>query len=230
MVAVVHPSARLGPTWAAEVADAVEAEPGRVVQVPVVLTDGPPGASGAWSELEANDVENFDLLHVVAPRPAVPWAAVVPVEVARSGGVLPDPGLTVERALSVWVGRVVQLSGRHEIEGRVLVAVPAARAVDAAAVHHDLVAALEERPLLLPAGSALRLVDLRRRAERAEHRQLDLERRLTVAQASLKGAVDQVHRADGELAAIRPELDKLRAEHAHKPSRRLVHLFRRLRG
>jgi hypothetical protein len=124
----------------------------------------------------------------------------------------------------------VQLSGRHEVEGPALVAVPAERAVDAAAVHHDLVAALDQRPLLLPAGSASRLVDLRRRAERAEQRQLDLERRLGVSQSTLKGATDQVHRNEVELAAVRPELDKLRAEHARKLSRRLALLIRRVLG
>jgi SAM-dependent methyltransferase len=79
MVAVLHPSVRLSPSWAAEVVRAVEAEPGRVVQVPVVLTDGPPGDPDTWAEAVPTGVENFDLLHVVAPRPAAPWVAVVPV-------------------------------------------------------------------------------------------------------------------------------------------------------
>jgi SAM-dependent methyltransferase len=230
MVAVLDASTRLAPSWAASVGAAVETGPGRVLQVPVVLTDGPPGAPDEWAQAEPSDVETFDLLHVVAPRPATPAASVVPVEAARSAGVVPSPGLAPERALSAWIGRVAQLCGRHVIEGSALVALPAERAVDAAAAHHDLVSALDERPLLLPAGSAGRLVDLRRRAERAESRATDLERRLAVAQLALHGATDQVHRSEGELAAVRPELGKLRAEHARKPSRRLARLVRRVIG
>jgi SAM-dependent methyltransferase len=230
MVAVLDASTRLAPSWTASVGAAVETGPGRVLQVPLVLTDGPPGAPGAWAQDEPSDVETFDLLHVVAPRPATPAAAVVPGEAARSAGVVPVPELAPERALSAWIGRVAQLCGRHVIEGPALVAQPAERAVDAAAAHHDLVTALDERPLLLPAGSASRLVDLRRRAERAEHRAADLERRLAVAELALRGATDQVHRSAGELAAVRPELDKLRGEHARKPSRRVARLVRRLLG
>jgi SAM-dependent methyltransferase len=229
MVAVLDTSVRLAPTWAAEVVDATDAEPGRVVQVPTVLTDGAPGGHDRWATDLPTDIETFDVLHVVAPRPAVPVASVVPVEVVRSAGVVPTPGPSLERSLCAWLVRVVQLSGRHDIGGPALLALPADRAVDAAAVQHVLVTTLDARPLLLPQGSAARIIDTRRRAERAERRQADLERRLSVAQDTLKGAVDQVHRAEGELSAVRPELEKLRAEHARKPSRRIVRLIRRVR-
>jgi SAM-dependent methyltransferase len=230
LVVVLDAASRVSPGWAAAVAAAVPAAPGRVLQVPVTLTDGAPGDASGWATAAPTEVENFDPLHVIEPRPVLAAAFVVPGELARTAGVVPPAGREAAEALVVWLARAVMLCGVTRLDGPPLVAAPAARAVDGPAAHEAWMQALDAEPLLLPPGALGRLAVLRRRVVRAEAQAAQATHQARAAEASLASISLHLRGVDDELARVRPEIDRLRAEHARRPSRRLAAALRRAFG
>jgi hypothetical protein len=81
---------------------------------------------------------------------------------------------------------------------------------------------LDEAPMVLPVGSASRLVELRRRATDADGVTAEALAARHLAEEREARMVEQLLRLDHDLGVERTELEKLRREHASRFSRRLV--------
>ena len=128
-----------------------------------------------------------------------------------------------------WLARAAQLSG---VLGTAIPAVAVARSrVPAPGALDDLVAGiLDDAPMVLPVGSASRLVEVRRRAADVDGVVADAVTARHLAEEREARMVDQLRRLDHDLMVERVELEKLRKEHAARPSRRLARAVQRSTG
>lgn len=237
LVTVLDARVRVAPGWSAAVAEGLEVAPGRVLQLATAVVDderlGQAEGGEEWIALigddPVSDIEGFDPLHVSPPRPVVVAAFAVPSELVIAAGVLPrvDAG---GAGLSVWLATAIQLSGSLPIGIEPLVAVPHDVAATSMAGGALVVEALDQRPLLLPAGSAGRLAVTRNRVVEAEATIPHLQHRLKVEEEKVAHLSFHLRHFGAELDDLRPELERLRLEHARRPSRRLAALLRRLLG
>lgn len=231
-VVVLGAGCRLDPEWAATVADAASSTPGQVVRVPTRLVDVDPEVP-AWDELvgdaPADPIDPLDLLHAAPPLPFVAAAFAVPIELARSAGVVPARTGTRED-LAAWLALAAQLCGVHIVDGRPVLAAVRPRAADGATVAAAIVEHLDHRPMVLPAGSARRLVLNRDRLTAAEAEAIWLRQRLAADEEAKEQLAHHLRLFGAELDAVRPELETLRREHARRPSRRLAAWVRRILG
>ncbi|MCU0309403.1 MAG: methyltransferase domain-containing protein [Acidimicrobiales bacterium] len=229
VVVVLDGQCRVGPDWASTIAAAVVASPGRVLRVPTRLLDDLADPTSPWEELVGpdgpDDLDPVDLLHVAPLAPVVPAAFAVPVEVVRSAGVRPDGA---PWGLARWIATAAQLSGVQAVDGPPVLAVPRPTDPEVAAVARSIVAHLDERPMVLPAGSAARLAGARERLVAAEAEVVWSREELRADREALEQMAHHLRRLGAELDAVRPELERLRAEHARRPSRRLAALLRSL--
>jgi hypothetical protein len=175
----------------------------------------------------ASEVDAFDPLYLAPPGLIVEGAHVVPTELIATAGVVPD-GDDADTALAVWLARCTQLSGATRLSGPPLLAVASASTAGTTAAHQAIGARLDERALVFAPGSASRLAEARRRVVDAEAALADLGPRVSSAELKAEAIGHHLRVRDAELAALRPELEALRAEHARRPSRRLVAWVRRL--
>jgi 2-polyprenyl-3-methyl-5-hydroxy-6-metoxy-1,4-benzoquinol methylase len=233
-VVVFDARARVAPGWTAAVAEGLEAAPGRVLQLAATAVDDERlGAGGDWASVVADaaplDIEGFDPLHLAPPRPVVVAAFVVPSELVVAAGVRPA-GDDVADGLAVWLARAVQLSGSLPVGTEPLVAVPNDVVAGAASADARVLEALDRRAMVLPAGSAGRLAAARRRLLDAETAVPNLRHLLKVEQEKVAHLSFHLRHFGDELDDLRPELERLRREHARRPSRRLAALVRRLLG
>jgi SAM-dependent methyltransferase len=223
-VAVLHPPTRLTRDWATLVVRAGIAAPGQVLGFEFVVLDddlladlGPETPDvGVMKSIHGSvGADPFDLLHFALPLFVTADCYVVPAELARSNGVVPVgvPG-SVE-ALGVWIARARNLSGISIVQSPVVVIARSAL-TDADVVLEHVLALIDDEPIFMPAGSASRLAEQRRRF-------------LTVERKSELYA-NQLHRLDRQVAAEREELAKLRAVHSRRPSRRVIAMLRRARS
>jgi hypothetical protein len=223
-VAVLHPLTRLTRDWATLVVRAGVAAPGQVLGFEFVVLDddlladlGPetPDVGVMKSVHGSVGADPFDLLHFALPRFVAADCYVVPAELARTNGVVPVgvPG-SVE-ALGVWIARARNLSGISIVESPVVVMARSTLA-DPDFVFEHVLALIDDEPIFMPAGSASRLADQRRRF-------LTDERKSELY-------ANQLHRLDRQVAAEREELAKLRAVHFRRPSRRVIAMLRRARS
>ncbi len=231
-VVVLDAACRIGPEWSAAITDATLAAPGRVIRVPVRLLDTP-SESRRWDEVVGDGppdlIDPLDLLHVAPSMPFVAGAFAVPVELVRSAGVVPAPAGTRED-LVVWLALAAQLCGAHAFDGPPVIAVVRPGAADGVDVAAAVVEHLDHRPMVLPAGSARRLVSNRDRLTAAEAEVLWLRERRAADEEAKEQFAHHLRHLGAELDALRPELEQLRREHARRPSRRFAAWVRRLLG
>ena len=123
-----------------------------------------------------------------------------------------------------------QLCGVHSVDAAPVVAAPRPGDGDVVDVAAAVIERLDQRPMVLPAGSARRLAQNRDRLTTAEAEALLLRERLAADDEALAQFAHHLRHAGAELDAIRPELERLRDEHARRPSRRLAPWVRRFLG
>gem|GEM_PF-1277856 len=229
-VVVLDSRTRLGRDWSATIQAGEVRNAGRVVRLGVVVASDAerqalghePPAVEAFAA-EALRLNFLDPVHADLPGPVVSDAFLVPAEVVLSAGLRPDPDLPLDTALGLWLQRAVMLAGLETLDTPV--GIVAHEAVpDAVDTDREVADALDVEPMILPAGSATRLATLRRRLIAAEA----LTDRLGAETFKAAQLAAQLRRLEHDHAAERAELEKLRAEHARRPSRRLVRLLRRL--
>lgn len=223
-VSVLHPETRLTRDWATLVLQAGVAAPGQVLGFEFVVLDddllaglGPetPDIGVMKSVHGFVGADPFDLLHFVLPHFVAADCYVVPAELARSNGVVPVGAPGSAAALGVWIARARNLSGISIVESPIVVVARSALA-DADVVFEHVLSLIDDEPIFMPAGSASRLAEQRRRYL-ADERKSELY-------------ANQLHRLDRQMAAERQELAKLRAVHFRRPSRRIVAILRRARS
>jgi len=229
-VVVLDSRTRLGRDWSATIQAGEVRNAGRVVRLGVIaasdaerrgLGHEPPAVEAFAAD--ALRLHPLDPLHADLPGPVVSDAFLVPAEVVLSAGVRPDPDLPLDTALGLWLQRAVMLAGLETLDTPV--GIVAHEAVpDAVDTDREVAGALDLEPMILPVGSATRLATLRRRLIGAEA----LTDRLGAETFKAAQLAAQLRRLEHDHAAERAELEKLRAEHARRPSRRLVRLLRRL--
>ena len=223
-VAVLRPQTRLTRDWAAVVLQAGEAAPGQVLGFEFVALDddllaamGPesPDVGVMKSIHGSTQADPFDLLHFAPPRFVTADSYVVPTELARSNGVVPEGVAGSVAALGVWIARGRNLAGISMVESPVVVVARSALA-DADVVFDHVLSRIDDDPILMPAGSASRLAEQRRR--------------FLIDERKSELYANQLHRLDRQMAAERTELAKLRAVHFQRPSRRMIAVLRSMRS
>ena len=105
-------------------------------------------------------VNPVDLLHPNRPKPTILSAYAVPLEAARTAGIRFEPRYGAA-APAVFLSRAAEVCGIVELPTATL-AVPAGVRHDADSELTSVATALDEAPLILPAGSATRIVELQR--------------------------------------------------------------------
>ena len=237
-LAVLDARTRLRADWAEMLESMAEVGAGRILRVGVVALD-----DDAWAEMNPAPLDlgpladehgtvELDSLDPVAGAPAglvVPEAYLIPLELVRTTGLVPGKPAPLGAERVAWLARAAQLSG---VLGTPIPAVAVARSrvmtPDALA---DLVTGiLDDAPMVLPAGSAARLVELRRRATDADGVVADAVSARHLAEEREARMVEQLLRLDHDLEVERAELEKLRKEHASRVSRRLARAVQRLRA
>ena len=223
-VAVLNPQTRITRDWAALVVHAGLAAPGQILGFEFVALDddllaamGPetPDLGVMKSDHGFVPPDPFDPLHFASPRFVIADCYVVPGELARTNGVVPEGEPGSVAALGVWIARGRNLSGMSIVESPTVLVARSALA-DADVVFEHVLSRIDDDPIFMPAGSASRMAEQRRRFL-IDERKSDLY-------------ANQLHRLDRQMAAERSELAKLRAVHFQRPSRRLIAVLRRARS
>ena len=232
-VAVLDPATRLAPGWSAALEAVSELAVGKVVRLGgVVVTDAalaalPPGPvdPAALADGEPLAPGAFDPLHAAPPAAVSIGAYLVPIELVRTAGLRPGDPLPMGADLSLWIARAVQLGGLFGGDTPVVVAARSSLCPPGAG---DVVTeALDAEPLLLPAGSAARLADLRSRVIAAEGSMAEAAERVWSAEYKAGQFREHLARVEAERNANLDELEHLRQVAARRPSRRLAALLRR---
>jgi len=230
---VLDPATRLAPDWSARLAAVAEVGAGKVIRLGAVVV-----ADAAFSALPPDPVDPatladaeplaagaFDPLHAAAPAPVAVGAFLVPVELVRAAGLRPAEPLPMGADLSLWLARAVQMGGLLGSDAPALVAARSSLCPPGAG---DVVsAALDADPLLLPAGSAGRLDDLRSRVVAAEGALAEAVDRAETAEYKASHYREHVERIEHDRNAELAELEHLRLIAARRPSRRLAALLRK---
>ena len=237
-VALLGARTRLHPGWRATIEACADEAAGRVIRVGVVtagdeevdqLGSTPDAVAGRLDGHRSIELEAFDPLHAAPPLPAPTDAYLVPLEAVLVSGLVPWPIRPFDAQQAAWIARVAQQSGLWPLPD-VRVLVPASELTAPTVVDQQVNEALDLVPTVLPVGSISRLAELRHRVVTAEAAVGGADHR--AAQAEHKAAVmaDQLRRLDHDRAAEHEELVRLRAEHARRPSRRLLRFLRRRTG
>jgi hypothetical protein len=222
-VSVLDHRTRLTRDWAATVVDSGLSAAGQVLGFEFVVLDddllaglGPePLDLGVMKSTHgAGRPDPFDLLHCARPVFVSADSYVVPAELSRTNGVVPDGEPGSVQSLGAWIARAANLAG-IVLVGNPTVAVARSTLADAGTVHEHVVSCLDREPMILPAGSASRLAGT--------------SKRILVDERKAELYANQLHRLDAQMAAERAELAKLRAAHYRQPSRRLIAFLRATR-
>ena len=232
-VAVLDPATRLGPDWSARLLALSELAVGKVVRLGgVVVADAalaalPPGPVDptALADSEPLAPGAFDPLHAAAPAAVSASAYLVPVELVRAAGLHPGEAMPMGADLSLWIARAVQLGGIFGTDAAVVVAARSSLCPPGAG--EVVTDALDAEPLLLPAGSAGRLADLRSRVLAAEGAMAEAADRVWTAEYKASQYREHFERLEHDRNAELDELEYLRGVAARRPSRRLAALLRK---
>ena len=222
-VSVLDHRTRLTRDWAASVVSAGLSAAGQVLGFEFVVLDddllmglGPePLDLGVMKSTHgAVRPDPFDLLHCAQPTFVGADSYVVPAELARTNGLVPDGEPGSVQSLGVWIARAANLTGIVLLDAPT-VAVARSALVGAESAHDHMIMCLDREPMILPEGSASRLAAT--------------SKRILVDERKAELYANQLHRLDTQMKAEREELAKLRAAHYRQPSRRLVALLRKIR-
>jgi SAM-dependent methyltransferase len=235
-IVVLQAGTRLAADWSQLFAAVAKRHPGRVLRFGTVSFDDAVLAAFRPAPLDLSVlVDPSGVLELDAFDPVVggPWAAVVgdayavPLEVVATAGIGVGPPKPFGVELVAWIARATSLCGLVGTD-IIAVAVPRSRVLEPETLAPLLVDALDERPVVLPAGSARRLAEVGRRARDADGALAAARAGEARAEERASMLADQLRRLDHDLAAEREELARLRLEHARRLSRRLVRRLRRL--
>ena len=152
-------------------------------------------------------------------------AYLVPVELVRAAGLHPGEAMPMGADLSLWIARAVQLGGLFGTDAAVVVAARSSLCPPGAG--EVVTDALDAEPLLLPAGSAGRLADLRSRVLAAEGAMAEAADRVWTAEYKASQYREHFERLEHDRNAELDELEYLRGVAARRPSRRLAALLRK---
>jgi SAM-dependent methyltransferase len=232
-VFVVRPGVRLAPDWLAAFEAVEHQRPGQVLRCEVAGIE--PNVFAEASGSAAPDLlatghalggAVLDPLHAGYTIAPIAGTFAVPAEVAQTAGLLPHPD-DGTWAVDAWLARSALLCGVQPVD-QVLVGV----AIDAAGTLRRLDpridAALDVEPMVLPAGSASRLADLRNRV-------LELEEQLAFSNderqatgSELETLIQHLHELGGRIGLLESERDHWRAVAERKPTVQARALLSRL--
>jgi SAM-dependent methyltransferase len=232
-VSVLRPGQRVGPGWLAALVAAEQRAVGAVLRATVRTYDDEVGAAsgeGSFAALAADagelSVASLDPVHVDVPAPVIPAAFAVPAQVAQTAGVVPD-----ERhgssSLAVFLARAAALCG-VEPAGGADVLVPRSHLPDPVVDGERIDDALSEQPMLLRAGDANRLADLRRRILADEARLSALEAQLASRDQQLELLAEHVRDLGTRMRTAEAERDLWRREAERRLGVRLRAVVRRV--
>ncbi|HEY6533239.1 MAG TPA: methyltransferase domain-containing protein [Acidimicrobiales bacterium] len=236
-IVVLQAGTRLAADWSQVLTSIGHDHPGKVLRLGTLCFDDDVLATLQPAPLDLSvlvDPSVVAELDALDPVAGGPWAVVVadayavPLEVVATAGVGVGAPRPFGSEVVAWIARAAQVSGLvgTDIVG---LAVPRSRIVDPEILAPLVAETLDERPMVLPAGSARRLAKLGRAArdnEGALEAALAAEAR---AEERATRLADQLRRLDHDLSVEREELARLRSEHARRISRRLLARLRRSR-
>jgi SAM-dependent methyltransferase len=224
-VALLAPTSRLSPRWSAVVAEFAELAAGRVVRLAgVAAADHVVGALGPGPVEPAEvpglplDTGAFDPLHAAGPGAVAADPYLVPTEAVRVAGLVPGRSRTLGLERPLWLARAVQLSGVLGIDEPVVAVARSSLLAPGAMAFVARV--LDEDPMLLPAGSAGRLADLRARVVAGEAAVVGAEARAEAAEHRASHYAAHLERVAAEAEGDRAELEVIRAERRRREERR----------
>jgi SAM-dependent methyltransferase len=232
-VFVVRPGVRLAPAWLAAFEALEQQRPGQVLRceatgieptafaeafgspAPDVLAVGRPLGAAVLDPLHAG--------YTIAP---ISGTFAVPAELAQTAGLLPAPD-DGSWAVDAWLARGALLCGVQPID-QVLVGVALGGAGTLRKLDPRIDSALDAEPMVLPAGSASRLADLRDRVMALEGALVVSNDEREARAAELDTLLRHLHDLGGRLALLESERDHWRTVAERKPTVQARALLSRL--
>jgi uncharacterized protein HemX len=165
-------------------------------------------------------------VHVDVAAPVIPAAFAIPAQVVQTAGVVPEERHG-DSALAVFLARAAALCG-VEPAGGADVLVPRSHLPDPVVDGERIDDALSEQPMLLRAGDANRLADLRRRILADEARLSALEAQLASRDQQLELLAEHVRDLGTRMRTAEAERDIWRREAERRLGVRLRAVVRRV--